>query len=583
MSDTTPLSVVIVPVTKKIGDLPGQTPVKEYEKGVTIKYLPIFIGNFTIAKASYLCKQYMQQTAIIIGAGPAGLTAAYELLTRTSIIPIVIEQSNAIGGISQTINYKGNRIDIGGHRFFSKNERVMQWWQAMLPTQVTEPTIITYHNTSTTVQPTTVTAVNNDKVLLVRNRQSRIYYLKQFFSYPVTLSIDTIKKLGIVKIVTIGVSYITARVSPIKDEHSLEHFFINRFGKQLYLTFFKDYTEKVWGVPCTQISASWGAQRIKELNISQALWHAVKQTFARGEKNIAQKNTNTSLIEKFLYPKYGPGQMWETAAEKIELLGGTIIKNQTVTNVKLNNTNNGIHSVTTTDAGGNQHTYQGTYYFSTMAIKDMYHAIPALQVPATVHHVATSLQYRDFIIVGLLVSKLTVQDKTYANPKTKLVNDNWIYIQDSSVQLGRLQVFNNWSPHLVADNENTVWLGLEYFCNVGDSLWQKSKPDMIAYAISELQSIGVVNATDVLDSTCVKMEKTYPAYFGSYSQFSIVQNHLNTIANLYCVGRNGMHKYNNSDHSMLTAMIAVDNIIAGTTTKDNIWAVNTEQDYHEEK
>ncbi len=532
----------------------------------------------------------MQKTAIIIGAGPAGLTAAYELLTRSNVKVIIIEQSDAIGGISKTINYKGNRIDIGGHRFFSKSDRVMNWWMNMMPIQknTAESITINYQNKEKTfaTQHNKEVAIEDDNVLLIRPRQSRIYYLKKFFSYPVTLSFDTIKKLGIYKIIKIGFSYVKSRLLPIKNETSLEDFFINRFGKELYLTFFKDYTEKVWGISCDKISAEWGAQRIKELNVSKALLHSLKSIFKKKEKTIGQKNTDTSLIEQFLYPKYGPGQMWEITAEKIIMLGGIIIKNEKVKSITFEEKNSKLESrianITTGTLNGETNSYNGNYFFSTMAIKDMFLGMEEPLIPKDVYQIATNLQYRDFIIVGLLLKKLTVKDDSFNNDKTFLVKDNWIYIQDKEVKLGRLQVFNNWSPYMVKD-ENTVWLGLEYFCNIGDELWQKPNEDFIKFAITELQSIGVINKQDVLDATCIKMEKTYPAYFGSYNEFDKVKEYLNSIENLYCVGRNGMHKYNNSDHSMLTAMTAVDNIIAGIINKTNIWEINTEQDYHEVK
>jgi protoporphyrinogen oxidase len=530
----------------------------------------------------------MQKTAIIIGAGPAGLTAAYELLTRTDVDVIIIEQSNDIGGISKTINYKGNRIDIGGHRFFSKSDRVMNWWMNMMPVQKNnaENITINYQNkekTFATHHENEVT-IDSENVLLIRPRQSRIYYLKKFFSYPVTLSFDTIKKLGIFKIIKIGFSYINARVLPIKNEISLEDFFINRFGKELYHTFFKDYTEKVWGIGCNKISAEWGAQRIKELNVSKALLHAFKSIFKKKENSIGQKNTDTSLIEQFLYPKYGPGQMWEITAEKIIMLGGVILKNEKIAALHFEEKNSliNISAVRTENINGENKNYTGDYFFSTMAIKDMFEGMDKNKIPNDIYNIATNLQYRDFIIVGLLLKKLTVKDDSFNNDKTFLVKDNWIYIQDKEVKLGRLQVFNNWSPYMVKD-ENTVWLGLEYFCTVGDELWQKPNEEFIQFAIAELQSIGVINKDDVLDATCIKMEKTYPAYFGTYNEFDKVKDYLNKFENLFCVGRNGMHKYNNSDHSMLTAMTAVDNIIAGRLDKKNIWDINTEQDYHEEK
>jgi protoporphyrinogen oxidase len=524
------------------------------------------------------------RTALIIGAGPAGLTAAYELLTRTDIIPIVLEQSHDIGGISKTVNYKGNRIDIGGHRFFSKSDRVMNWWLHMMPLEKTaaDSLTINYQNqqkTFATHHETEADASASAAVLLVRSRQSRIYYLKKFFRYPVTLSGDTIKKLGLVKIMRIGFSYLRARIAPIKNEQSLEDFFINRFGKELYLTFFKDYTEKVWGTACKNISAEWGAQRIKELSVSKALWHAVKSIFSgKRSQDVAQKNTETSLIERFLYPKLGPGQMWETVADNVSAKGAQIHFGQTVTQAQVQGGR--ITSVTAVDKGGKATSFECDYVFSTMALQPF---IAGLQtdVPPTVKEIAAGLQYRDFMIVGLLLRKLAVKNEAFNNEKTRLIKDNWIYIQESEVKIGRLQVFNNWSPFMVSDPD-TVWLGLEYFCNQGDALWSMEDEAFKTFAAKELAAIGIIDVADVLDSTIIRMEKTYPAYFGTYDRFEELRRYLDGFENLYCIGRNGMHKYNNSDHSMLTAMTAVDNIVNGVAGKENIWSINTEQEYHEE-
>lgn len=524
----------------------------------------------------------MPQKAIIIGAGPAGLTAAYELVTRTGIIPVIIEQSRDTGGISKTVNYKGNRIDIGGHRFFSKSDRVMNWWLNMMPVEKTENDTITinYQNKAKTIVTDDAHKAEpgTERVMLVRNRLSRIYYLKKFFTYPVTLSGDTIKKLGIVKIIRIGFSYMRARLFPISNEQSLEEFFINRFGRELYQTFFKDYTEKVWGAPCTEISAEWGAQRIKELSVSKAVWHAVKTIFKGKDKSIGQKGTSTSLIERFLYPKLGPGQMWETVAAQIEEKGGTIHKGRTVK--KINSAGGKILSVTAINEQGEEEVFEGDYFFSTMALKDFIEGMNG--VPEPVSAIASGLQYRDFVIAGLLLKKMCVQNEAVSNEKTKLIKDNWIYIQEHEVKLGRLQVFNNWSPFMVNDAD-TVWLGLEYFCNKGDELWNLGDKDFLEFAARELEQIGLAKQEDVLDGTVIRMEKTYPAYFGAYARFDELKTYVNSIENLYCIGRNGMHRYNNSDHSMLTAMTAVDNIIAGIKDKGNIWAINTEQEYHEER
>jgi protoporphyrinogen oxidase len=521
------------------------------------------------------------EKAIIIGAGPAGLTAAFELLMRSDIKPIILEKSEYIGGISKTVNYKGNRIDIGGHRFFSKSDRVMEWWMKMLPiaNAPDQSFLISYQNKTKEVKPTKYKPPTDpDAVMLVRERLSRIYYLKQFFDYPISLSGDTIKKLGMAKMMRIGMSYMWSRVNQIKDEKTLEDFFINRFGKELYLTFFKDYTEKVWGTSCKDISSEWGAQRIKKLTIGKAIMHAIKSQFKSKDKSdLAQKGTETSLIEQFLYPKHGPGQLWEEVARMVVEMGGEIYHHRDVDNIKYEG--NKVVSVTARNKQTNQlETYTGDHFFSTMPVKELVAGMsPA--VPEPIAHIADGLLYRDFITVGLLLTQLKVKDEKQAN---KLIKDNWIYIQEREVRIGRLQIFNNWSPYMVKD-PNHVWIGLEYFCNVGDSLWSKPDAEFMKFAIDELAQIGIINKADVIDSTLLREEKTYPAYFGTYDRFDEVKNYLNQFENLYLVGRNGMHKYNNSDHSMLTAMTAVDNIIEGVKTKDNIWVINTEQEYHEKK
>jgi protoporphyrinogen oxidase len=520
-----------------------------------------------------------KKTAIIIGAGPAGLTAAFELLTRTDIKPIVLEKSEDMGGISRTVNYKGNRMDIGGHRFFSKSDRVMRWWQDVLPMQATsrDEQEIAYQGKTRKVEsikqgpdPTV-----EDRVMLIRHRVSRIFFLRKFFDYPISLSADTLSKLGLARTVRIGISYMKSATFPIKDESTLEQFFINRFGKELYQTFFKSYTEKVWGIPCGKISAEWGAQRVKGLSIKKAITHFIGKQIKRNG-DIRQKDTETSLIEQFLYPKYGPGQMWEEVAKKVIKQGGEILTQHEANKFLMNGDR--VHALETVNAAtGERKIFEGDYFFSTMPIKELVRALDA-DVPTEVREIGEGLAYRDFITVGLLLKQLKIRDGKGA----ALIKDNWIYIQEPDVSVGRMQIFNNWSPYLVADASN-VWVGLEYFCNEGDEIWQKPKEQMIELAVSELAKMNMIEKTDVLDATVIHVPKTYPAYFGTYDRFDILQNYLDGIDNLFLVGRNGMHKYNNQDHSMLTAMTAVDNIIEGKTDKSNIWAVNTEQEYHESK
>lgn len=527
-----------------------------------------------------------RKTAVIIGAGPAGLTAAYELIHKTDIKPIIFESTPDIGGISKTVNYKGNRIDIGGHRFFSKSDRVMRWWQHILPAQGAPAGADfkrshEYQGKGRTfiLDQSGPDPEKVDRVMLIRSRLSRVFYLRNFFDYPVSLDPNTLFHLGIMRILKICFSYSKIQILPKRKELSLEDFFINRFGKELYLTFFKDYTEKVWGVPCTEIKPEWGAQRIKGLSLTKTFIHAFKKMFNK-DSSIGQKNTETTLIEKFLYPKYGPGQMWETVAQIIKEKGGEICTNQVVKGIIVDREK--VVSVEVDDLHGNR-TYQvaGDFFFSTMPVKDLVAAIKS-HVPEHVRNVASGLLYRDFITVGLLLKKLIVKNETKMTTLGNIIPDNWIYIQEKDVKVGRLQIFNNWSPYMVA-NKNNIWIGAEYFCNEGDELWNKSNREFSLFAIDELAKIDIIDKQDVMDSIVIRMKKTYPAYFGTYDQFYAIREFIDKYENLFLIGRNGMHRYNNMDHSMLTAMVAVDNILNDIHTKDNIWSVNTEQDYHEEQ
>jgi len=519
-----------------------------------------------------------QGRAIIIGAGPAGLTAALEFIRQSDIKPIILEASNEVGGISRTVKYKGNRMDIGGHRFFSKSDRVMQWWLDLMPMEGESETggEFCYQGMKRGMPSAKKVAdpTKDERVMLVRPRKSRIYFLRKFFDYPIQMNAGTVSKLGVFRTFLCGLSYIRSAMMPRREEKTLEDFLINRFGNQLYLTFFKSYTEKVWGVPCARISAEWGAQRIKGLSLSGMILHFLKKQFG-GIKGggIEQKETETSLIEKFLYPKLGPGQLWERVADLVLEGGGEIRYKTRVESIHLEG--NRVCSVKGVSDTGEELTFEGDYYISTMPIRDLIRGVSE-GVPEEVRSVAAGLVYRDFITVGLLAKRLAVKEADGTTLK-----DNWIYIQEPDVQLGRLQIFNNWSPWLVG-SQDKVWMGLEYFCNEADPLWILSDDEMGRFAIMELAKIGIVNVEDVEDSHVVRMPKTYPAYFGSYGRFDVLRQFTDSIENLFLVGRNGMHKYNNQDHSMLTAMAAVENIVQGVTTKDNLWAVNTEQEYHEE-
>ena len=524
-----------------------------------------------------------QKTAIIIGGGPAGLTAAYELLKTTDIHPKILEKDSILGGISRTVEYKGNRIDIGGHRFFSKSDTVMSFWKNILPVQgaPAKDEIALQIDTTGRIEVGGPDPELDNRVMLVRNRLSRIYYLKKFFSYPITLSLSTIVNLGPIRITKIGLSYLWIRLFPRKHEHSLEDFFINRFGRELYLTFFKDYTEKVWGIHCKKIKAEWGAQRIKGLSITKAVLHSLASILPKKHTSIDQKQTETSLIEKFLYPKYGPGQMWESVADRITDQTGEIIMQTDVVSLELSDGKIVALSTHNSETGIDARV-EGDYFISSMPIKDLIARIQG-PVPPAVRDAASKLDYRDFMTAGILLKKLAIKNTTSIKTLSDIVPDNWIYIQEPDVKVGRLQIFNNWSPYMVKNPDN-VWIGMEYFVNEGDSLWTMNDESFKTFAIQELASIGIIHEDDVLDSIVIRVPKAYPAYTGEgYDRLSEIRGFLDSIPNLFLIGRNGMHRYNNQDHSMLTALEAVRLIREGSIEKDSIWNVNAEQEYHEEK
>lgn len=513
--------------------------------------------------------------AIIIGAGPAGLTAAYELLKRTDIKPIVIEENNFIGGISATLNYKNNRMDMGGHRFFSKCNRVMDWWLDILPLQgkPAKDDIILNRQVEVSSLKNAPNPEETDKVMLKRPRLSRIFYLKTFFNYPVSLNLNTIKGLGLWRMFKIGCSYLKAMIFPIKEEKSLEDFMINRFGRELYLTFFKDYTEKLWGIECNKISAEWGAQRIKGISILKVVKQMIMNLSGKNKKAV-----ETSFIESFFYPKFGPGHLWETVAEEVKKMGGEIILNEKV--VKILRDENVIKSVVTSDENNKQKEYKGDIFISTMPVRDLLASIN--DVPMEIKEISDGLMYRDFRVVGVLLNKLALRNTTKIKTINNIIPDTWIYIQERGVKLGRLQVFNNWSPYMVDDFENKVWIGLEYFCNENDHIWTDDDNTFIDFAIDEACRIGIFDKKDVIDAYTKRVKKAYHAYFGTYDKFYKIKDYVLSLENLYLIGRNGMHKYNNMDHSALTAMKTVDCIL-GLCAKEDIWQVNTENEYHEEK
>jgi len=500
------------------------------------------------------------------------LTAARELQGAGERDIIVFEADDCVGGISRTASHNGNRIDIGGHRFFSKSEWVMNWWQQYLPVNSCgaegEGRLFKYQGQEMRV-PVAVAGEGSDKdsVMLVRERLSRIYFNKQFFDYPLKINAGSLRKLGIGKVVTFGIGYAGARMRPVVPEKSLEDFLINRFGRPLYHQFFKEYTEKVWGVPCSEISAEWGAQRIKSLSIVKAVMHAVKKSL--GVKQ--GKSGQTSLIESFIYPKYGPGQMWETVAKRFESDGGVLRMKLKVVGVKVEDSR--VTSVTVSDSEGHEEIHECTHVISTMPIKELV-AASGDRWSGEERLIAERLQYRDFFTVGLLYRREDLREQ---------LRDNWIYIQEPGVNVGRIQIFNNWSPYMVKDPD-TIWLGLEFFCKEEDDIWKKSDAELKQLAQMEIKKIALVNSDSALDAVVLRVPKAYPGYFGeAYKQFDILRESLDGIENMFLVGRNGMHRYNNQDHSMLTAKEAARQIVAGVVEKEKIWAINVDDEYHEER
>ena len=515
---------------------------------------------------------------VVIGAGPAGLTAAYELCKQTSETckVTILEESNEIGGISRTVRYKGNRMDIGGHRFFSKDQRVMRWWTERMPMQGA----MSYDDKKLGRKKTLVKGgpdpEKEDRVMLVRQRVSRIYYKKKFFDYPITLKPQTFINMGLLQTIKAGFSYLSSCIYK-RPVDSLENFYVNRFGKVLYGMFFEGYTEKLWGRHPKEIDPSWGAQRVKELSI----FAIIKDMFSKLLPSRDKRKVETSLIEEFIYPKYGPGQLWETVASEIEAMGGEIRKNSKVTQIQWESGK--IQAVVTTDENNQEQLVKGDIFISSMPLKDLVAGMGE-QVPEDIKKVAKGLPYRDFVTVGLLLKKLNIKNLTKIKTLNNIVPDCWIYVQDTGVKLGRIQIFNNWSPYMVKDVDSKVWIGLEYFCKENDAFWNLSEEKCTRLAIEELIKMGIINRKDeVLDAHREKVKKAYPAYFDTYAQIDQLVTYLNQFENLYCIGRNGQHRYNNMDHSMVTAFERVENILAGKKTKENIWNVNTEEAYLESK
>lgn len=488
------------------------------------------------------------KTAIIVGAGPAGLTAALEFLKNTDIHPVILEESDTVGGISRTVNVKGNRVDIGGHRFFSKNEEVIRMWKELLPLQGSPAMDDILLGKRRSISPGGPDPENQDKVMLVRDRVSRIFFLRHFLDYPLSIK-KTLTGMGLRSTVIVCLGYIRAAIFK-KPETSLKNYYINRFGRPLYNMFFKDYTEKVCGVHPDRIGADWGRQRVKAFPSAFRI------------KDFVTKPFRKNVEKQFLYPKYGPGQMWETAAEKITDTenGGEIMMNHKVVGIITDGYRVTAVEVSTPDG---LKRIECDYFLSSMPVKDLVAGLKGRPVPDDISRIADGLPYREFITVCLLVKDLQIRNSTKIKTYGGRIPDTWIYIQEKDIKLGRMQIFNNWSPYLVADYKNTMHIGLDYFCNEGDELWNMKEDEFIDMAVGELEKIGMLKREDVISSVQIKVRKAYPAYSGTYEELQKVREYLDSFENLYCIGRNGQHIYCSTDYAVLTAIEAVKNIVSG--------------------
>jgi protoporphyrinogen oxidase len=466
------------------------------------------------------------QQAVIIGGGPAGLTAAYKLL-GTGVHPVVFEKDDIVGGISRTVQYKDYKFDIGGHRFFTKVKVVEDMWHEVMKED-----------------------------FLLRNRSSRIMYRGKYFHYPMQ-PVNALLGLGFGQSILVMLSYAKALVSPIWPERSFQDWVSNRFGAKLFNIFFKTYTEKVWGIPCTSISADWAAQRIQGFSVKVALKNALI-----GDRVKSKKDVVKTLIGSFHYPRHGPGMMWERVTDIVREGGGEVELESDVT--KIHWSGNKVTAVEVT-AGGSTRTVEGDHFVSTMPVRELIEKLDP-PPPEEVLEAGRGLKYRDFLTVALVIDRADV------------FTDNWIYVHDESVKVGRLQNFKNWSPEMVPDPSKTC-IGLEYFCFEGDNLWETSDDDLVELASIELAKLGIVERDEIEDGAVARMPKAYPVYDEHYAEYlDKVRDFTNSLDNLYLVGRNGMHRYNNQDHSMLSAMLACENIQGAS---NDIWSINEEGEYHE--
>lgn len=522
------------------------------------------------------------ENVVIVGAGPAGLTAAYHLLKKGNnrYKVTVLEKSDLVGGISKSISFNGYTVDTGIHRYFSKNDQVNNIWEELIPIQNKLSYDQMLCNSKVKFKKKGSDPEIDDKSFLIKERKTRIFYENNFYDYPLSISKKTLQNIGFFRLIECSFSYLKAVVFK-KKETSLENFYINQFGKKLYQMFFEDYTEKVWGIHPKNISADWGAQRTKGLSIFSLVFDIIK----RKMKLKNNKNSKVSLIEKFYYPKLGSGQMWNVMKDEIIAMGGRVILSSNINHILFNN---GKISEIEYLKDKSIKKLKCDKLISSMPIKDLITLInEEKKVPSNVYDAAINLPYREFMSVCLVLKRINWVNDTKKKNVQNIPFDSWIYIQNPTVKLGRIQIFNNWSPYIFNKKEEckeNILIGLEYFCSENDDFWNMEDKDFINYAIDEIIKIKLISSkNDVISSRRIKIKKAYPAYFGSYNRIGNIKEYLDSIENLYCIGRNGQHRYNNMDHAMLTGIKVASNIINNIKKKDNIWNVNTEKSYHEIK
>ena len=508
----------------------------------------------------------MKKNLVIVGAGPAGLSAAYELLDKSDGWRVtVLEASPFVGGISRTIERNGCRFDIGPHRFFSKSDEVNALWNRLMPLQGAPAKDDIALGRRCSLAEGGPDPEKTDVVMLRRSRLTRIYYLGRFFDYPISIRPATFAAMGLWRTVKAGCSYLRAALSR-RPERSLEDFYVNRFGKVLYSMFFEDYTEKLWGIHPSRIDPSWGAQRVKGLS----LWKAVLNTFVPGGGK-----RETSLVDEFSYPKLGAGQFWEELAGAVRRKGGEIRFNSRV--AKVESEGGAIRAAVAADG----ERIPCDALFSSMPVSELVKALGC--APEDVSRIASGLPYRDLVTVTLKADRLAIANDTKRPTLGRFIPDAWIYVQERSVRMGRIEIYNNFSPYLVDDPAGHVLFSVEYFCSEGDGLWSMDDGALVEMCIGELNAAGIVSAeTRILDAAITRTPKAYPAYFGSYAEFGKVREWLDGFPNLYCIGRNGQHRYNNMDHSMLCGFEAARALLNGTD-RQALWNVNAEEEYHEAK